>query len=91
MSRIVTNSDDGYCTVCGTVGEIELVPGTSNVICSVCKSPNLAARETGTMFVPMFGVNPEKTFQVNKYGPVLPCRRKARTQYPKIRDRRIQR
>ena len=79
---ILINNTNIRCNTCGFNVDPEIQG--NKVCCTFCGSEDLL-NEDGKIYKPLFK---RDTYQINKYTPRLPNRRKATIPYPKIKERR---
>jgi len=85
--KVITNRNEANCLDCGGFGSYAVMLENGSVGCDYCLSENLVFRSTGKPFQPIFG-SPERTYQVNQYGPQLKDRRGLVKPWPMFKERR---
>lgn len=84
MNKIVANGHEAICRICANVGA---TISKNEVVCSHCGAKELV-NIFGGIFLPVFEIDKNKTYQVSKYTPKLPDRRENNRLWPKIKERR---
>ena len=83
--KIVLNENEAACLVCFFCTGVTIKGGVA--VCKRCGHSDLIDMR-GNIFEPIFGTDPQATFQASRYTPPVPERRKNKRSWPKHKERR---